>query len=82
MKTINAAIITTAMISLSSCQSMLKTEHHVTIDHNININVNAFEIGLNHSFKDTNQSGERLSKMMIANTISNLHATPAPPVSE
>lgn len=82
MKIINAAILTTAMVSLSSCNSMLKTQHHVTIDHNININVNTFEIGLNHSFKDTNQSGDRLSKLMVANTINNLHAKLAQPDSE
>lgn len=45
---------------------MIKTQHHVTIDHNINVNVNNFEIEVNHSFKDDNQTELTLIKTPVS----------------
>ena len=54
MNILNASIITLAT-GLSSC-SMIKSTHHVVIDHNININVNNFAVDINHKYPDGNRT--------------------------
>lgn len=57
MKQINAilgAILT--FVGLTGCGTVIKTQHHITLDHNININVNNFNIGLTHKHIDNNKT--------------------------
>ena len=79
MNLLNASIITLAA-GLSSC-SMVKTSHHVTIDHNININVNNFAIEVNHKYTDQNKTQtltrDTLEGLVVDNTVDNMKITPA-----
>ncbi len=66
MKIINAVISTLlTIVGLSGCGSMIKTQHHIVLDHNINIKVSNFNIGLTHKHVDVNGS-KRVLKQTIS----------------
>lgn len=60
---------------------MVKTSHHVMIDHNININVNNFAIEVNHKYTDQNKTQkftrDALEGLIVDNTVDNMKITPA-----
>ena len=79
MNILNASIITLAA-GLSSC-SMVKTSHHVVIDHNINVNVNNFAIDVNHKYTDKNKTQtftrDALEGLILENTVDNMEIAEA-----
>jgi hypothetical protein len=76
MKTLNA-IFTFLMtiVGLSGCGTVIKTHHHITLDHNINVNINNFNIGLTHKYIDLNGTRATNSQSLtLGNIVSNIES--------
>lgn len=73
MKIFNAILSTVmTIVGLTGCNT-LKTSHHVVIDHNININVNNFNIGVTHKSNDSNNTLAVKSHILtMSNVIANI----------
>lgn len=75
MKIINAILkclfITTG---LSGCSFTVSTQHHVQLDHNININVKDFNVGITHKHVDVNGTTRVMSEQFsMSNAIKNIN---------
>lgn len=73
MKIINVILGTAiTIVGLTGCNT-IKTSHHVIIDHNVNINVNNFNIGLTHKRIDNNGSSRiETQSLTMSDIISNI----------
>ena len=48
----------TATATLSGCY--MKTEHHITLDHNINVNLSPIKIDNHHTFENNSTANARI----------------------
>ncbi len=65
----HTSIAAALMTFTASCSSFIKTEHHITLDHKITIDMNIPAIDLNlkhtHAFLDNNLTYEQKKLAMI-----------------